>query len=154
MGRIALDNEDELAGDGFYVGGWHQEWDGVLVVSWATPIASLFYKGRSATYHLASDVQACRTFIVDQMDLQDFVDELEVDVPPTLNPFTSRVLRPLAVPRPPNQAASPAATAAAEGEGGHCCCCTISTESSRRRHSPLARTTTITCRKGSPGDTG
>jgi DNA helicase-2/ATP-dependent DNA helicase PcrA len=101
VGRVALGVDDQLLGDGFYIGSWHQEWDGVQIISWAAPVAALFYKGRLASDPLAHEVQASRTFVVGHTDIEDFVDDLEFGISTETSPFAPQADRPLAVPPPP-----------------------------------------------------
>lgn len=102
VGRVALDGDDELLGGGFYIGAHHIEWDGVQVVSWAAPIASLFYRGTDADDPLAGDVMARRTFLSRSDDLVAYVDEFDR---PTFgpDPFAQRGRRRLVVPAPPGR---------------------------------------------------
>jgi hypothetical protein len=111
-GRVALSVDDVLLSTGFYIGCWHQEWNGVQVVSWAAPVASLFYEGPASDDVLADDVVARRTFVRRGDDLVDFVDD--IDRPGTVAPFTPTRAS-LAVPAAPSVARPrPAARPSAE----------------------------------------
>lgn len=106
VGRVALAHEDTLLGRGFYIGPWHQEWDRVQVVSWAAPVASLFYSGHSSADSLAGDITARRTFMIHHDDLVGYVDELE-RTGDDGDPFAPTSAR-LAIPAPPAAAAAKA----------------------------------------------
>lgn len=105
IGRVALDGDDDNLGDGFYVGWWHQEWDGIQVVSWVAPVARLFYDGPRAAYPLAEDVTARRTFSPRGLDIVDLVDD--IDRPSVERPFAKRARRRLDVPAAPTPAPRP-----------------------------------------------
>lgn len=105
IGRVALAQRDPLLGTGFYLGSWHQEFDGVLVVSWAAPVAVLFY-GRDANgSESASAVSGRRTFAVSGADLVGYVDEVQAGLPIHQDVFAAPE-RKLHVPAPPPRAGS------------------------------------------------
>ena len=104
VGRVALAHVDALLGQGFYIGPWHQQWDRVQVVSWAAPVASLFYSGPSSADPLAGDITARRTFMIHHDDLVGYVDELERTGDDD-DPFAPTSAR-LAIPTPPAAAAA------------------------------------------------
>ena len=83
IGRVALGEEDEILGNNFYVGTWRRDWDGVEVVSWAAPVAKLFFDGRAAKHAGDIDpsiVSARRSFRSKNRDLADYEDDLEPGV--------------------------------------------------------------------------
>lgn len=106
VGRVALDADDALLGDGFYIGSWHQEWDGTQVISWVAPVACLFYSGPHAVDPLAPDVAARRTFTSQALDIVDLVDD--IDRPEIKRPFGRRAQRRLEIPTAPAPAKRPA----------------------------------------------
>jgi DNA helicase-2/ATP-dependent DNA helicase PcrA len=106
VGRVAFDIDDPLVGRGFYVSSWHHEWDDVLVVSWAAPIARLFYERRDADDELASNLIARRTLLARGYDLVDFDDELFADGPADGHPFALVIGTELRVPAAPPVARS------------------------------------------------
>lgn len=80
VGRVALLDEDELLGRDFYIGTWYREWDGVSVVSWAAPVAKLFFDGggaRNCGDLDGSALAARRTFELRNRDLTGFIDDVE-----------------------------------------------------------------------------
>lgn len=107
IGRVALDADDPFLGDGFYIGPWHQQWDGTQVISWVAPVACLFYSGPCAPDPLAADVVARRTFTPHVLDIVDLVDD--IDRPDYEKPFSRRGKRRLDVPRAPTAAPRPSA---------------------------------------------
>ncbi len=102
VGRVALGVDDSLLGRGFYIGPWHQEWIGAQVVSWAAPVASLFYSGSASSDLLARDVTARRTFVVELESIVGFVDDAEPSCREA-DPFASGAIT-LTVPVPPSPA--------------------------------------------------
>lgn len=107
VGRVAFDIDAPLVGRGFYVSSWHHEWDGVLVVSWAAPIARLFYERRDADDELASNLIARRTLLARGDDLVDFDDELFAGGPAGGHPFARVMGTELRVPSAPPGGARP-----------------------------------------------
>jgi DNA helicase IV len=101
VGRVAFDREVRMLAQGFYIGSWHQEWDGVQVVSWAAPVASLFYQGRRAIDAAANSVVGRRTFVIDHSDIVNYVDDLENEGRNRDDPFSISLSRKLNVPPPP-----------------------------------------------------
>ncbi len=93
-GRVALDHSDEDLGTSFYIGTWFDDSDGVVVLSWAAPKARLFFDGRRSADELAADVQARRSFVHRDTDIEDFVDDLEpgVDLSGVFAPASSEAL--------------------------------------------------------------
>lgn len=106
-GRVALGAEDPDLGSSFYVGSWHAEFDGVFVVSWAAPVATLFYEGRRATHELARDLLAARSFVTHGEDLIDYDDEMLGQPEPGRSPFARTELRLLRVAPAPGRVARP-----------------------------------------------
>ena len=99
-GRVALGVDDDMVPSDFYIGPWHQEWGHVFVVSWAAPVASLFYSGHNSNDPLAGEVTARRTFVAERSDIVAIVDEVE---PAGLghDPFAKANQRRLIVPPAP-----------------------------------------------------
>ena len=104
-GRVALGVDDDMVPSDFYIGPWHQEWGHVFVVSWAAPVASLFYSGHNSNDPLAGEVTARRTFVSDRSDIVAIVDEVE---PAGLghDPFAKANQRRLIVPPAPDRCPS------------------------------------------------
>jgi len=101
IGRVALDVDDALLGSGFYIGSWHQEIGDTQVVSWAAPVATLFYLGRSSGDVLASEVEGRRTFVTETVQIVDFVDDLEETGTGSEDPFATPLTGPLDIPAAP-----------------------------------------------------
>jgi DNA helicase II / ATP-dependent DNA helicase PcrA len=81
VGRVALDGTEEVVDGELYIGPRILELDPeVTVVSWATPVAQLFYNGRRCDDPAASTVLGRRTFTAKGTDLEAFVDDLEAGV--------------------------------------------------------------------------
>ncbi|MCY4068275.1 MAG: AAA family ATPase [Acidimicrobiaceae bacterium] len=90
-GRVELMLADEDLGWSFYVGGEGSSFtsleDGTSVVSWAAPVAQLFYEGREAST-VGSEavdplaVAARRTFKAQDREIRDFEDDYEPGVDP------------------------------------------------------------------------
>lgn len=99
-GRVALDPPDEDLTESFYIGTWHNDADGVVVVSWAAPKAQLFFSGRNSADELAGDVCGRRSFVHRDVDLEDFVDDIEADADPAAA-FDRRAATPLSIPEAP-----------------------------------------------------
>ena len=79
VGRVALRTHDPILGNDFYIGTWWREWDGVAVVSWAAPVAKLFFNKPSpgpAGDIDPSEVGARRSFRNKHQDLVDYEDDL------------------------------------------------------------------------------
>lgn len=107
IGRLALDEEDADLGWGFYVGGlsgaqWSHGDEDLLVVSWATPVAKLFFEGRKASDVAASHVVGRRTFerSADERDLVAYEDTIERGARAE-EVFRARTASSAAVPAPP-----------------------------------------------------
>ena len=107
VGRVALTLDDEDLGPSFYVagegGGFTRLDDGISVVSWAAPVARLFYEGRGAPAHSPEGIDprtlaARRTFNSQGRHLVDFEDEREPGTDPE-TAFTRRAG--LSIPAPP-----------------------------------------------------
>ncbi len=107
VGRVAFDVDDDQLGRGFYIGCWYEEWQGVQVISWAAPVADLFYRGRAANDVLAPNVIATRTFVARRLDLADFIDDVESDVSAGQHPFAPTGRPTLAVPAAPRPGPRP-----------------------------------------------
>ena len=83
IGRVALLATDSILGDDFYIGPFREGWVGVEVVSWAAPVAGLFFDGRQAQEAGDFDpslVGARRSFRSENRDLIDYEDDLEAGV--------------------------------------------------------------------------
>ena len=141
VGRVALDGSEEVVDGEMYVGPRILELDGdVTVVSWAAPVAELFYKGRQCGDPAASTVLGRRTFTTKGTDLEGYVDDLEVGVDGSIAfriapgaaitvpaaPRPTRRPRPKPTPRPPEPATpepaapTPNADEAVETEARRC----------------------------------
>ena len=105
-GRVALDINDELLGQGFYVGPRNEEWEGVLVVSFAARVASLYFEGRRSPDRDASHVVGQRTFLKRGRELTKYTDEL-LDPLKHPNPFVAVGGTQLSVPMAPQRASRP-----------------------------------------------
>jgi hypothetical protein len=80
VGRVALPPADDTVDGELYIGPQIQELDGeVTVVSWAAPVAELFFEGRRSRFPGARHVLGRRTFTTEGTDLTDFVDDVEPD---------------------------------------------------------------------------
>ncbi len=99
-GRVALDPPDEDLTESFYIGTWYNDKDGVVVVSWAAPKAQLFFAGRDSTDELADDVRGRRSFVHRDLDLEDFVDDIEATADPSAV-FNRSAAATLSVPEAP-----------------------------------------------------
>ncbi len=82
IGRVGLDHEDALLGRDYYIGSWYLEFDDVVVVNWAAPVAGLFFLGRasSVTDPAAASCLGRRSFESRGMDLTGYSDEVETGV--------------------------------------------------------------------------
>ena len=110
-GRVGLELEDELLGRSFYVGsegGWYQEIDGHAVISWAAPMASLFYEGPAARNELGRHVVVLRTFDKAGLDIVGFDDDRYGSPARCTDPF-DELATGLAVPAPTRSAPRPRA---------------------------------------------
>ena len=71
VGRVALVRPDDHLLDGgseFYIGETYAVVDGINVFSWATPVASAFYRG-TEHHDLCSEVAAIRVFSHDSTQI-------------------------------------------------------------------------------------
>lgn len=111
-GRVALDLDDPLLGTSFYIGNWHHEWPGVCVVSWATPMARLFYMTEpDRELDLVDNVVARRTFTPHGRDLISFEDEItrpEASGSQPFRPSTGGALKVRPAPSPGRRPSEPA----------------------------------------------
>ena len=106
IGRVAFIDPDTCPVDGdLYVGPYYHSLDDLTVVSWAAPIASLFYEGRNADDPVAHEIGGRRTFTIRQADLTGFADDLEPGHGQDLFGATGRAE--LAVPEAPRPASRP-----------------------------------------------
>jgi DNA helicase II / ATP-dependent DNA helicase PcrA len=110
VGRVGLDRIVSLLGQGFYLGPWHQEIGTVQVISWAAPVASLFYDGPRSGDAAAEHVAARRTYVVDYLDIVGFTDDGDPSVFKTDSTSEGelqvpRPLRPVQRPTRPREAA-------------------------------------------------
>jgi len=100
VGRVGFAEAGASPVDGdLYIGPFFQEMQGFTVVSWAAPVAELFYRGRASSDVAAHHVSARRTFTSFGTDLADFVDDFELGF--NQGSFESRNERRLNVPAPP-----------------------------------------------------
>lgn len=104
VGRVALDDDDPDLGSGtFYIGSWHDDAQPpTVVVSWAAPVAQLFYKGPTADDPRRSLVRGRRTFVNRHLDIDAFTDDLEPGVPS--DPFATATTGALSIPKAPGVA--------------------------------------------------
>lgn len=101
VGRVGLDRTETFIGsNSFYIGPWHVDHDGLVVFSWAAPIAATFYGTGVDRAELDAEVLLCRT-----LHLQDpgptvasVHDEWQCD---PIEPHPFRVGRRLSIPKPP-----------------------------------------------------
>lgn len=118
VGRVAFDSAEHSPVDGeLYIGPYFHELDELTVISWAAPIASLFYKGSSSTDIAASHVAARRTFTTRDTDLTDFADDFAPGFIGTA--FRSTRDKQLRVPTPPAFDAGREAVQRPAQAGGH-----------------------------------
>lgn len=103
VGRLTIDHEDESLGRNFYIGTWHDDSHGRVVISWAAPKAQLFFDGRRSTDELAPHVQARRRFVPRDADIEEFFDELEPGVE-SGGVFASSTSEALEIPEAPQVA--------------------------------------------------
>ena len=75
-GRVALDLHDPILGRGFYIGSYRADVDGQQVISYAAPMARLFYRPDDPSLDLGGHVLATRTFKSDTRSLTGFEDDL------------------------------------------------------------------------------
>jgi len=100
VGRVGFAEAEASPVDGdLYIGPFYQEMQGFTVVSWAAPVAELFYRGRSSSDVAAQRVSARRTFTASGTDLADYVDDYESGF--DQRSFESKQERRLNVPAPP-----------------------------------------------------
>lgn len=102
VGRVALDRPDPILGSDFYIGPCASLDDEPRVVSWAAPVAEVFFLGRSARHELGEHVLGRRTFATRLEDLVEFADD--ADLPQTVAEselFRQSQARPVVVPEPP-----------------------------------------------------
>ena len=101
LGRVAVKEHDDLLGEGFYVGSWEETLDSTFVISYAAPVASLFFLGTDSPDPAAPFLMAIRTFEQKGDDLTHLVDEyvggvVEVD------PFETHRQRTTTMPTAPD----------------------------------------------------
>jgi DNA helicase-2/ATP-dependent DNA helicase PcrA len=109
IGRIAFDDQSASPVDGnLYIGPFFQELDGFTVICWATPVADLFYRGTKSQDIASSHVIGRRTFTTRDVDLIDFVDDLEPGF--SGDAFNLSSTQKLAIPAPPKPSGIPQST--------------------------------------------
>jgi DNA helicase-2/ATP-dependent DNA helicase PcrA len=74
-GRVALDLDDPVLGRSFYIGSYRADFDGTAVISYAAPMANLFYNPNHPDLDLGGHVLATRTFTSDTRSLTEFEDD-------------------------------------------------------------------------------
>lgn len=101
VGRVGLKKKHPDLGTTFYISVWRSEFGDpeVQVVSWAAPVASLFYGGRNPRDATDYSVIGRRTFVTKDVDILDFVDDIEAPATDVGDPFGDAIETPLAVPR-------------------------------------------------------
>ena len=75
-GKVVLTEADDDLGSGFYIGSYRLDLDDLQVISFAAPMARLFYLGRAADVDIAESLAGRRTFDRTSNDLVDFEDEV------------------------------------------------------------------------------
>ena len=76
-GRVALSEESDGLNASFYVGPTFVEADDLLVVSFAAPVASLFFRGRQSSDVASSLVEGRRSFVGNKDDIVEYSDDIE-----------------------------------------------------------------------------
>lgn len=107
VGRVGLDVPDAGVGArSFYIGPWHVDDDGLVVYSWAAPVAAAFYATGGSGYQLDADVVVRRTMSIEQPGhaVADFFDEW-LDEAHGSSPFAAS--KPLSIPQAPPSARRP-----------------------------------------------
>lgn len=100
-GKVVLTEEDDDLGSGFYIGSYRLDLDDLQVISFAAPMARLFYLGRAANVDIADSLAGRRTFDRTSNDLVDFEDEIEPGAPHDPFAATTKTSTPVdAAPRP------------------------------------------------------
>ncbi|WP_181778845.1 AAA family ATPase [Pseudonocardia pini] len=97
LGRVELaEHTDFFDGTNFYIGSRPLDADGLMVFSWAAPIASTFFQNRG-THDLCPRVTARRTLLRRGGQITDYVDD-DGPAPRTAEPFAARRL---SIPKAP-----------------------------------------------------
>lgn len=100
-GRVGLDIDDEALGTAFYIGSrWLPDFE-QRVVSWAAPMAKIFFEPNGTTQGLVRNVVVRRTMLARLNDIVKVYDTWSCDVAPDHSPF---VARRLVVPSAPGAA--------------------------------------------------
>ena len=76
-GRVALAEESDGLPASFYVGPVHVQTEELLVVSFAAPVASLFFRGRQSSDRASTLVEGRRSFVGNNDDIIDYSDDIE-----------------------------------------------------------------------------
>lgn len=98
-GRVALTREDEDVGLDFYVGPYHAKVDGKTVVSWAAPVAAMYYDPNVTSVNDIGDVIATRTFVPSGDGIESFEDDPATSE--SLEHFSRSTASRLEIPAPP-----------------------------------------------------
>lgn len=98
VARVALVGEDEDLGSAFYIGARHLSTFDHPVVSWAAPVAEIFFSPESATHDLADGVRVRRTLLERMHEIVKVFDDWVDDEDPHAEPFPVRALRVPAAP--------------------------------------------------------
>ena len=103
IGRIGLDQADDDVGIAFYIGArWLRDFDHP-VVSWAAPVARIFFEPGAKCHELADRVVVRRTLLSRVDEIVRFYDSWEVGIAPGLSPFTTTRLHIPPAPPPMRQ---------------------------------------------------
>lgn len=122
-GRVGFRHPVDGLGTSFYVGGlWGAQWQGadgeIVVVSWAAPVAGLFFLGAMAADDRADEVGGTRTFEVVGGAIRGFEDDLLPGVSTPEEVFPLPGLGHPAVPAAPRRVERPATSRPANSGSG------------------------------------
>lgn len=107
-GRVSLEDESDGLPANFYVGPVFIENGDLFVVSFAAPVASLFYDGRNSDDAASSLLEGRRTFVASGNDLVDYSDDIDANRPASeVFPRISNVVPALVIPKAPAKAPKP-----------------------------------------------
>lgn len=100
VGSVVLDRPDPELGERFYIGPRDADLEGTTVVSWVSPVAEVFYRGRKAHDPRAMlPLAGRRTFTASGLDIVDYADDLEPGVLTIDQEVSSLPAGPTALPR-------------------------------------------------------
>lgn len=107
-GRVSLETESDGLPANFYIGPVFIENDDLFVISFAAPVASLFYDGKNSGDEASSLLDGRRTFVANGNDLIDYSDDIEAGKSSSdVFPRTSKVAPTLEIPKAPTKAPKP-----------------------------------------------